>query len=41
MSLILISLPVGFGRMNAQAAEWELTDEENAKIEAAYAKIFA
>ena len=27
--------------MNAQAAEWELTDEENAKIEAAYAKIFA
>ena len=26
--------------MNAQAAEWELTDEENAKIEAAYAKIF-
>ena len=27
-------------RMNAQAAEWELTDEENAKIEAAYAKIF-
>ena len=26
--------------MNAQAADWELSDEENAKIEAAYAKIF-
>ena len=27
--------------MNAQAADWALTDEENAKIEAAYQKIFA
>ena len=27
-------------RMNAQAADWELTDEENAKILQAYDKIF-
>ncbi|MFR6344927.1 MAG: aldo/keto reductase [Christensenellales bacterium] len=27
--------------MNVQAADWALTDEENAKIEAAYQKIFA
>lgn len=27
--------------MNAQAADWELTEEENEKIEAAYQKIFA